>query len=175
MKYRGRITTSLRGVDTVDRSVTLVLHSAVADGRSEQSLVFAGAGHAVSRNAGLDLVMVVLVLRLHALEAVEALSVFNFLEGDELVKSLLADGDDLLEHIPENAFAERRGRQRALVGPSLLVLEAHDKGGEVQLHEGHVTVVVAVLVVLRKLVEEAVVGVGIGLEVRVRNDLEEEA
>jgi len=127
------------------------------------------------RNTSLDLVSVVLLFDLDVLKAVEALSVLNLLEGDKLIERLLADRNDLLEHVPENSFTERRSRQRALVGPSLLILELHDEGGEVQLHEGHVVVVVAVFVILSQLEKEPVVCVRVLLEVRVGNDLEEEA
>ena len=164
----------LRRIDTVDGSLALVLYGPVANSRSEQSLFVASAGDAVRRDTGLDLVSVVLVLGLDALEAVEALFLLNLLESDKLIERLLADWNDLLEHVPENSFTERRGRQRALVGPSLLVLELHDEGGEVQPHECHVAVVVTVFVILSQLEKEPVVCVRVLLEVRVGNDLEEE-
>ena len=72
------------------------------------------------------------LLGLHAFEAVEALSILNFLERDKFVEGLLTDRDDLLDHVPEDAFTERRSRQRALISPPFIKPELLDKGSEVE-------------------------------------------
>ena len=76
----------------------------------------------MSGNTGLDLISVVFLLFFNALEPVETLTLLDLLEGDQLVECRLADRNDLLKHIPKDAFAERRSRQRTLISPPLFVL-----------------------------------------------------
>ena len=129
----------------------------------------------MSWNSGLNQVIVMIVLGLHALEAVESLSFLDLLKGDQFVERLLANRDDLLDDVPEDAFTERRSRQRALICPPLIVPEILDKGGEVECKGGHITVEVVILVVLRELVKESVVRIRLVFEEVVGDDLEEEA
>ena len=98
-------------INAINLSVSLFLDRPIADCCPEQSLVTVAAGHTVSRDAGLDLRLVVQLLKVGAIEAVEAVALFDFLEGQEPVEGGLTDRDDLLEDVPQNALAERRSRQ----------------------------------------------------------------
>ena len=156
---------SLRRINAINWSIALVLDGPVANGSSEKMLAAASAGDSMSWNTGLNLVFVELLLFFNALEPVEAVTLFDFLEGNQLVEGRLADRNDLFEHVPQNAFAERSSRQRALVSPPLFVLQMLDEVGEVEILVSLVDAKVPVLIVLCKLEEEPVVSVRVALEV----------
>ena len=69
------------------------------------------AWHTVSWDTGLNLCLVVQLLEVGTIEAVEAVALLYFLEGQEPVEGGLTDRNDLLENVPKNALAERRSRQ----------------------------------------------------------------
>jgi len=100
-----------RRINAVNRSISLFLDRPIADCGFEQSLFSVAAWHGMSRDAGLNLGLVVQLLEVGAFEAVEAVALLYFLEGQEPVEGGLTDRNDLLEDVPQNALAERRSRQ----------------------------------------------------------------
>lgn len=157
-------------INMEDRSVALVLHNAVADGKSEECVALFGHMGLGVRRA----VLAHFADLLHffgGFELRELLTFFNLSELQELVESCLSDRDDLLDHVPEDALREGCRRQGALVSPSAVVVEQSHKLGQVQLSAA------ARVLLIYHLAQELVVEVGGAglLEVTVIHGLEEEA
>lgn len=158
-------------VDPVNRSITLLLDWPVAEGKAEQSLVvLSRMRDDVRRKTILLLLLVEGLLSLGGLVPVEAAVLLDLLVFSELVQSGLPDRDDVLEHVPEDTLGERSGRQRAVVGPAALVVQALDELRQVKLISGS-----TFLVILTKGIEELVMEVVVRVEVGVGHHFEEEA
>merc|ERR1711990_269172 len=111
-------------------------------------------------------------LRSWAVELVDLVALLDLLVLNELIKSGLPDGDHVLHNVPEDAFGESGGRQRALVRPPALVVDLLDELREVQLLLERSD---AVFVVLGQIKQELVVPVVMSLEVLLGHHFEQEA
>lgn len=119
-------------VDVVHGSVTFVLDHSVAGGDSEEGLILRSLEwldvFGLKRKLGKGVLFVLFVL-----EVVESFFLINFSVVEEEIECRLADWDDLLENVPEDAFGERSSCERARVTPSSIVVQKLNKLGQVQL------------------------------------------
>ena len=158
-------------VDVVNRSRASLLDGSVAEGRSEESAVLAmlltglavnwdvfemlGFVEGLSLNLGRELVVEVRLL--------------NLLVLSEHVKGRLSDWDHLLDHVPEDALAERSSGEAAGVSPSAVEVDLLHELSEVdQLVLAHASAI------LDHLSQESVVKVTQDFEVIVGNHFEDE-